>query len=274
MEVTTSVESVQGLKKVQRGSYKGYTDRDRFSMGKHASMHGVASVLKKWKKDYPHLSESTVRGFRKRYESQLKEASRKKQSPKKTLRNKARGRPPLLGENIDTLTQKFLKATRYKGGVVNSTVAIATATALANRYPLLEKDNITLGRSWAQSIFRRMGFVRRRATTGKVEIPQGAQKEAELKFMHQIVNQVEKHNIPPSLIINFDQTPSKYVQASSNTMAQKGIANVPVSGVDDKRSITATFSITLDGNFLPMQLIYKGKTTQSLPKVNFPPEFH
>ena len=89
-----------------------------------------------------------------------------------------------------------------------------------------------------------MGFVRRRATTGKVEIPQGAQKEAELKFMHQIVNQVEKHNIPPSLIINFDQTPSKYVQASSNTMAQKGIANVPVSGVDDKRSIT------LDGNFL------------------------
>ena len=148
-------------------------------MGKHASMHGVASVFRKWKKDYPHLSESTVRGFRKRYESQLKEASLKKQSPKKTLRNKARGRPPLLGENIDTLTQKFLKETRYKGGVVNSTVAIATATALANTYPLLEKDNITLGRSWAQSIFRCMGFVRRRATTGKVEIPQGAQKEVD-----------------------------------------------------------------------------------------------
>ena len=44
-------------------------------------------------------------------------------------------------------------------------------------------------------------------TTGKVKIPVGAQKEKELKFLHQIVNNVEKHQIPPSLTINFDQTP-------------------------------------------------------------------
>ena len=56
-------------------------------------------------------------------------------------------------------------------------------------------------------------------------------------------------------------------------MERKGTTNVPVSGVDDKRSITATFSITLDKQFLPMQLIYKGKANQSLPKVNFPQKF-
>ena len=56
---------------------------------------------------------------------------------------------------------------------------------------------------------------------GEVRIPEGAQKEAELKFLHHIVNYVEKYRIPRSLIINFDQTPPKYVQVSSVTMGKK-----------------------------------------------------
>ena len=50
------------------------------------------------------------------------------------------------------------------------------------------------------------------------------------------------------------------------TMDKIGASNVPIEGIDDKRSITAT----LDNKFLPLQLIYKGKTNQSLPKVKFP----
>ena len=53
------------------------------------------------------------------------------------------------------------------------------------------------------------------------------------------------------------------------TMEKKGTTNVPISGGDDKRSITATFVITLDKTFLQMQFIYKGKTNPSLGKVNF-----
>ena len=37
-------------------------------------------------------------------------------------------------------------------------------------------------------------------------------------------------------MINFDQIPSKYVQVSSMRMEKKGTTNVPVSGVDNKRS--------------------------------------
>ena len=88
-----------------------------------------------------------------------------------------------------------------------------------------------------------------------------------MKFFHQIVNNVEKHQIPPSLTIKFDQTPSKYVHISSATMNQKGESNVPIVGISDKRRITATFFITLDNKLLPMQLIYQGKTGQSLPKI-------
>ena len=178
-----------------------------------------------------------------------------------------------MGDKIDPLVQNYLKATRYKGEVVNSLVAIATAKTLLKRYPRLEKENLKIERSWAQSLFRRMGFVRRIKATGKVHILVGAQKEAELKFLHQIVNQVEKYQILPFLIINFDQTPSKYVQVPSMTMAKRGENNVPIAGANNKRSITATFSITFGSMFLPMQLIYKGKTNQSLLKVDFPDGF-
>ena len=39
------------------------------------------------------------------------------------------------------------------------------------------------------------------------------------------------------------------------------------------KDITGTFAITLTGKFLPMQLIYKGKTKRSLPKFKFPNSF-
>ena len=77
--------------------------------------------------------------------------------------------------------------------------------------PLLEKDNIEIGRPWAQSLCQLLSFVGRMKTTIKKRIPVGAQKEAELKLLYQIVSYVEKYRILPSLIINLDQTPSKYV---------------------------------------------------------------
>ena len=135
------------------------------------------STVRRWK-IYPHINESAVRGFKQRYEAEIKDEIRKKKSPKTVIVNKFRGRLCLLGNKIKPLVQKYLKATRYKGGVVNTTVAIATAKALTKRYPLLEKDHVELGQSWAQSLFRRIGFVCRMKTTGKVKIPVGTQKEA------------------------------------------------------------------------------------------------
>ena len=44
-------------------------------------------------------------------------------------------------------------------------------------------------------------------------------------------------------------------------------------GSTDKRSIRGTFIITLSWKFLPIQLIYDGKTKQSLPRFKFPESF-
>ena len=53
----------------------------------------------------------------------------------------------------------------------------------------------------------------------------------------------------------------------------KKCQTVTIVGTEDKRSITSIFSITLTGKFLPMQLIYGGKSTKSLPRYQFPTDF-
>ena len=125
---------------------------------------------------------------------------------------------------------------------------------------------------WERSILQRLGFRRRVATTGKVEVPEGARKEAGLQHHFRIVN-IEKHNIPKSLVLNSDQTPSKYVTVGRTTMAPKNSTRVGLAGNTDKRSITLTLTVTLDGKMLPFQIIYGGKTGQSLPKITFSAKF-
>ena len=84
-----------------------------------------------------------------------------------------------------------------------------------------------------------------------------------MTFLNDIVNKVEEFQIPLSLILNIDQVNSKYVSMDKATMAKKGSTSVPIDSLSDKRSINITFTVTLNGIFLPMQLICGGKTVQS-----------
>ena len=59
------------------------------------------------------------------------------------------------------------------------------------------------------------------------------------------------------------------IPVGNETLAPKGETSVTIEGSSDKRSITGTFAISSHGDFLPMQLIYGGKTSQSLPRYRF-----
>ena len=107
----------------------------------------------------------------------------------------------------------------------------------------------------------------------KVEIPEGARNEAKLLYLHNIATIVEKYEIPHSLIMNLGQTPLKYIPATNHTMVKQNSKSVSIAGSSDKRSITGTFTIILNGHFLLMQLIYGGKTKQNLPRFTFPDGF-
>ena len=127
--------------------------------------------------------------------------------------------------------------------------------------------------SWSKSLFKQMGYVRRLATTGKVEISGKLKAEIETAYLYGIVQKINEYKIPSSMVINLDQTPSKFVPGCNKTLTKKGYKSVPIAGSTDKRMITATFSITLAGEFLLIQLIYDGKTTKSIPAVSFPSDF-
>ena len=79
--------------------------------------------------------------------------------------------------------------------------------------------------------------------------------------------------VPPELIINWDQTGLNYVPVSSWTMAEEGSKRIEIDGKDDKRQITAMFACSMTGDFLPPQIIYQGKTTRCLPKFKFPSDW-
>ena len=120
-----------------------------------------------------------------------------------------------------------------------------------------------------------MEFKRRVTTTAKLPIPEGAKEELKILFLTDIVTCKEKYNVPESLILNLDQTPSKLIQTSRHTLAKGGSKDIPLAGSSDKRTITATFVISLSGKFLTIKLIYAygGKTDRSIPRVKFPPSF-
>ena len=81
--------------------------------------------------------------------------------------------------------------------------------------------------------------------------------------------------IPPELIINWDQTDINLVTSSSWTMEQQGSQRVEMVGTNNKRQTTAVFAVEvrMSGDFLPVQLIYYGKTPRCHPHFQFPSEW-
>ena len=81
-------------------------------------------------------------------------------------------------------------------------------------------------------------------------------------------------SIPDSLIINWDQREINYIPVSEWRMAKEGSKRVEVTGLKDKRQITAVFAGSMSGDFLPMQLVYQGKTSRCLPTIEFSGDWH
>ena len=92
---------------------------------------------------------------------------------------------------------------------------------------LIDLESATL----AKSFFKRMGFCKCAASTSKPEILELAKREAKLLLQHQVPNLVEKYAIPHSMIMNFDQTPSKFAPVYSQTLDIRGTSHVAIAGM-------------------------------------------
>ena len=249
--------------------YEKYYERLRCEVAKFALNGSNSAAARKY-----GIPITTVRGFVKSYKEKVQDDD----SNVDTLPQKKRGRRTLLPEEIDKKVMEMAQSMRLTGAVVNYNILIAIAKALiiANDRTMLAEygGTIQLGWKWCTSVFKRMNWVNRKSTTSKPLIAPGLIREVGFSFFKEISEVVQAHNIPPELIINIDQTPLPFVLISKYTMNKKGESNVPILGTADYRQITGTFAITLSGRFLPIQLIYQGKTDRCHPTYNFPKEFH
>ena len=127
------------------------------------------------------MRESAVRSCLKKYNEQV----RVEKTPAQCIFNLIRSRTLAVGPVIDEKVPKFLMALFRKGGHISYGIASTTANVL-----LCSNEDLSIKATpmWRRSIFQRLGFRRRVATTGNVEVPEGARKEAGLQHHFRIVN--------------------------------------------------------------------------------------
>ena len=176
--------------------------------------------------------------------------------------------------------QIYLKKIREEGGAVSASIVVAASKGILHSIDQTQLEefggHIHLSREWAYKLLHRMNFVKRKATTAKSKYAPDDFARVKQAFVNEVVQVVEMEEIhvPAELILNWDQTGINLVPVYSWTMNRSGAKRVEVKGVNDRRQITALFRGTLRGDFLPIQLIYKGKTARCHPRYQFASGWH
>ena len=120
-------------------------------------------------------------------------------------------------------------------------------------------DYVNLTVHCAQSFLSRMNFVQRKGTTAKSKLSSTEFKEKRT-FLNDMYTIAQMEEILAQLIMNWDQTGIRLVPSSNWTMEKRGARGIEIAGSKDKRQITAILCGTVQGELLPMQVIYKGRT--------------
>lgn len=132
---------------------------------------------------------------------------------------------------------------------------------------------VTLSDAWCNSIHHRINFTKQKGTKAVKKLPVNF-KELKSGFLDRFAATVRTHCIPPELIINVGETGLAVVPVSNWTLAERGSKDVSTMGIDDKRQITAVVASTPNGQLLPLQVLYQGKTSQCHPaSVAFPDDW-
>jgi hypothetical protein len=144
---------------------------------------------------------------------------------------------------------------------------------IALREPqLLQDPNITgfrVGIDWTRAFIKtELNWSYRASTTAAGKLPHDYEEQGK-KMAQRCAYLVKMHNIPPSLVVNTDQTGIHLVPTGgAKTWEEKNSKYVKVHGVDDKRQITVAASSVANGQILPFQVIFQGLTPRTLPPMN------
>ena len=241
-----------------------YKEEEKLRVARYAMLHGNRPAVVHFQDEFPNINESSVRRWTEKY-TQL---TANPQQANISIGMK-RGRLTLLASEIDEKLKCMITNLRTAGAMINIHVVRGVLAGLirsdVKKYAMFVEFQVT--RSWVRSLYGRMKLSRRTTTTSRPVATRALWQEIRTQYLHDIASIVQADNIPDELILNLDQTPSKFVSASKVTMAGESEKHIPIVGGSDKRAITLTLIETLNGKLLLMQVIYKGKTERCLPKV-------
>ena len=269
----------------KRGCYQFYTSEERATVAKKALEIGVTRAIKHFQKNPSFnnrtLKESTVRTWVNLYTKELKVHVKSREVSGTVniveLPAKRRGRPLLLGDELDSQLKSYVTKLRDLKAVVNSDIVKSAAIGIVKSQDSnLLHDNgghLEITRQWAKHFLHRIGYSKRRVTT-KASVSDFDFANLKAQFLFDIAVIVNMEEIPESLIINWDHTGINYVPVSNWTMAPEGSKRVEVAGHNDKRQITSVFAATMSGEILPPQIIFSGKTKRCLPTEPFPDKWN
>jgi hypothetical protein len=171
----------------------------------------------------------------------------------------------------------ILTSIRSTGAKVTVVTArgILVATILKNAPEILEatfRDGSTFRAS--ESFVRKwlhdtMKWSRRKGTQASQKRPINWEDQCERSFLRKAYT-IKEEDIPAALLVNSDQTQVVYAPGDQLTWAETGAKQVPILGGEEKRAFTVLLSVACNGNVLPMQAIYSGKTQRSRPSPKSP----
>ena len=147
----------------KRGHYEKFSPELRFEIGKRAAENGVAATMRFYAAKKMVLKASSVRDWKSAYIREIR-SRRGDITALKRLPEKKRGRPLLLGEELDRQVRAYVTSLRSNGAVVNTAIVMSCAEGIIKNHDsnLLASNGgyILLTKDWGKSILHHMGFVK------------------------------------------------------------------------------------------------------------------
>ncbi|KAI0348213.1 hypothetical protein BDW22DRAFT_1436148 [Trametopsis cervina] len=114
-----------------------------------------------------------------------------------------------------------------------------------------------------------LGWVLRKTTRAAQKTPVNAEDQCKASFCRQAIS-IRNYHIPACLRVNIDQSQVLLNDAGDRTYEVVGSRQVDGAGKEEKRAFTVLMGVSANGNVLPFQVIWKGKTAGSLPPSTSP----
>ena len=131
---------------------------------KYTCFHGVTNAIRFFKKEFPNLTESTVRPWVNKYKEEITD---KRENP--SIISQTRGRPLLLPVELDKKLCIFITNIRTTGRTINKHVIYGFLMGLIKadmtRYGGYLDFTVTKG--WLKSLYSRMNMPRCMVTTSR-----------------------------------------------------------------------------------------------------------